>query len=141
MADDKLPKLATPAMVMAGDHYQRQQLAQEVAERAKDPLSEAKRPGGFFLRADGTPVDSEDREIAASNLTADEKKSVNAHKGILDDAEKEQTAAEKEASKAQAAADKQAADAKKESDEAANQKAEAERLQAMAVAAKNKGRR
>jgi hypothetical protein len=135
MATDRLP---TPNMVMAGEQYQRQLLAQEVAERAKDPLNVAKRPGGFYLRADGTPVDANDKEIADSLLSADEKKAVKAHKGILDDEEKEQTAAEKEAAKAQAAADKTAAEARKAADEAREREADAQRHQAMADEAKAK---
>lgn len=107
------PRLASPQMVMASEHYLNQQLAEEVAERAKDPLSEAKRPGGFFLRADGTPVDAENREIPDEHLTADEKKAVAAIKKDTKaqadesaEAEKERQKLAADAAKVQAEADK-----------------------------------
>lgn len=80
MPEEKLP---TPQMVMAGATYERQQLAKEIADRAKDPLSEAKREGGFYLRADGTPVDANDKEIEASKLTAKEKADIASYKATL----------------------------------------------------------
>lgn len=119
-----LPKLATPAFIMAGEQFQRQQLAQEVADRAKDPLSEAKRPGGFFLQADGTPVDANGTEI--KDLSDDESSAVKAHRGIVEDGAKAKASADKAAATAQANADA---------------RAEAERQQVMAEQAKAKARR
>lgn len=77
--DTPAPKLPTPVMVLDAGRHERQEFAREMAERNKDPLSTAKREGGFYLRADGTPTDAENRPIPAEKLTDAERASIADH--------------------------------------------------------------
>ncbi len=79
MADEK--RLPPPSLVLAGERYEREQMAREQAERDADPLDEAKREGGFFLTADSDdPVDAEGRKIEDGDLDDAESTALKEHR-------------------------------------------------------------
>jgi hypothetical protein len=110
--------LPTPVMVLRSEKYEQQELAKEMAARNADPLNEAKRPGGFFLNADGTPVDANGIEIPEEELSGDEKKAVSEQKKLT----KEGQQADLDAAKEQQRLQIEAAKVQRKADEA-NQKA------------------
>lgn len=107
-----------PQFILADEKVRLQAHAEEVAARMAENPTEAKRPGGMFLRADGTPVDAENREIKEEDLTADEKKAVAAQKRGTKETDAEAAATEAERVRLAAAAVKVQATA-----DAANKKA------------------
>ncbi len=74
----ELNQSSNPAFILAGEQHARQQLAAEMKIRNADPLDEAKREGGFYLNADGVPMDAEGREIKGEDLSTEERSAVKA---------------------------------------------------------------